>query len=286
MLTHVEFVVPAPSHSRPFAADATYRSDGLPKPVVVFVHGFKGFKDWGHFPQLATFFAGQGFVFVKLNLSHNGVVIGGSGDLEDLEAFGRNNFSLELDDIGHLLDALHQPGATPVPAAEMNLQRLFLVGHSRGGGAVLLKTAEDVRVRAVATWAAIADVNQRWSEATMREWQTQGVLYVDNTRTGQRLPLYFQLVEDYQQHQDRLDIGHNVAQRLRQPLLIIHGDQDETVPLAAAQQLHALRPEAELHVLPGALHSFGGAHPWPHAELPADARRVAELTAAFFHRQP
>ena len=285
MLTHVEFIVPAPSHGRPFAADATYLSDGQPKAVVVFVHGFKGFKDWGHFPQLAAFFAAQGFLFVKLNLSHNGVVVGGHGDLEDLEAFGRNNFSLELDDIGHLLDGLHQPGATMVPANEMDLQRLFLVGHSRGGGAVLLKAAEDARVRAVATWASIADVNQRWAEASMREWQTQGVIHVDNSRTGQRLPLYFQLVEDYQKNQSRLNIPRNVAERLHQPLLILHGDQDETVPLAAAHQLHQLRPSAELRVLPGAMHSFGGSHPWSHPQLPADARQAAELTTDFFRRQ-
>jgi pimeloyl-ACP methyl ester carboxylesterase len=285
MLTHLEFIVPAPSHGRPFAADATYLADGQPKPVVVFVHGFKGFKDWGHFPLLGDFFAAQGFVFVKLNLSHNGVVVGGTGDLEDLDAFGRNNFSLELDDIGHLLDALHEHEAAPVSTVEMNLERLFLIGHSRGGGAVLLKAAEDARVRAVAAWASIADVNQRWSEAAMREWQAQGVVYVDNSRTGQRLPLYYQLVEDYQKNQARLDIAHNVAERLHQPLLIVHGDQDETVPLRAAQQLHALRPGAELQVLPGVGHAFGGAHPWAPAELPADARQVAELTADFFRRQ-
>lgn len=285
MLTTADFLLPAPHHGRPFAADATYSADGRPKPVLVFVHGFKGFKDWGHFPLLARFFAEQGFVFVKLNLSHNGVVVGGTGDLEDLDAFGRNNFSLELDDIGHLLDALHAPGATPLPAAELDLRRLYLVGHSRGGGLVLLKAAEDARVRAVATWAAIADINPHWPAATMREWQARGVLHVPNSRTGQQLPLYFQLVEDYLKNRRRLDLPR-VVRRLRQPLLLLHGDQDETVPLAAAHRLRLLRPNAELRVLPGATHMFGGAHPWPAAELPADARQVAELTADFFRRQP
>ena len=285
MLTRQSFLLTGPAHGRPFEADATYRADGQAKPVVLFVHGFKGFKDWGHFPLLAEFFATRGFVFVKLNLSHNGLVVGGTGDLEDLDAFGRNNFSIELDDIGQVIDALFTPGATSVPAAEMDLSRFFLAGHSRGGGLALLKAAEDPRVRALATWAAIAEAHPQWPQAVFEEWQRTGVLHVPNTRTGQQLPLHYQLVEDYQTNRPRLDIAHNVRRRLRQPLLIIHGDEDETVHVAAAHTLQQLRPDAELLLLPGATHMFGGAHPWPQAELPAPARTVAEVTAAFFERQ-
>ncbi|WP_210518967.1 alpha/beta hydrolase family protein [Hymenobacter terricola] len=285
MLTHSSFLLTGTRHGRPFEADATYRPDGQPKAVVVFVHGFKGFKDWGHFPLLADFFAERGFVFVKLNLSHNGIVVGGTGDLEDLEAFGRNNFSIELDDIGQVLDALFTPGATPLPAAETDLNRLFLVGHSRGGGLVLLKAAEDRRVRAVATWAAIAEVHPQWPQPVFDEWQRAGVLHVPNTRTGQELPMHYQIVEDYHAHRPRLDIPHNVRRKLRQPLLIIHGDQDETVAVDAAHALQQLKPDAELLLVPGAMHMFGGAHPWPEKTLPEPARHVAEATAAFFQRQ-
>ena len=282
MLTRASFVLTGPQHCRPFAADATYKATGRPRSVVVFVHGFKGFKDWGHFPLLADYFARRGFVFVKLNLSHNGVVVGGHGDLEDLEAFGRNNFSLELDDLGQLLDALFTAGATPVPPAEMDLTRVCLVGHSRGGALVLLKAAEDARVRAVATWAAIADIDQRWPAALLAEWQRTGVLHVPNARTGQPVPMYYQIVEDYHAHRPRLDLAHNVRRRLRQPLLIVHGEADETVPVEAAHQLQKLRPEAVLHLVPAATHMFGGAHPWPAAALPEPAEAISAVTAAFF----
>ncbi|UOQ96556.1 prolyl oligopeptidase family serine peptidase [Hymenobacter sp. 5317J-9] len=283
MPTHASFLLTGTGHGRPFEADVTFRPDGQPKPVVLFVHGFKGFKDWGHFPLLADFFAERGFVFVKLNLSHNGIVVGGTGDLEDLEAFGRNNFSIELDDIGQVIDALFA-GETPVPATEMNLNRLGLVGHSRGGGLVLLKAAEDPRVRAVATWAAIAEVHPHWPQAIFDEWQRTGILHVPNTRTGQQLPMHYQIVEDYHRNRPRLDIAHNVRRKLRQPLLLVHGDEDETVNVSAAHSLHQLRPDAELLLVPGAMHMFGGAHPWPHQQLPEPARLVAEKTAEFFLR--
>ncbi len=281
MLTTVDFTLTGPAHGRPFAADATYRPTGQPQPVVVFVHGFKGFKDWGHFGLLARFFAEKGFVFVKLNLSHNGVVVGGSGDLEDLEAFGHNNFSLELDDLGQLLDALHTPGATPLPPAALDLRRLYLVGHSRGGALVLLKAAEDPRVAAVATWAAVADLHPRWPAAVLAEWQRTGVLQVPNARTGQQLPMYYQIVEDFHRHPARLNLPA-LLPGLRQPLLLIHGDQDETVPVAAVHQLHAGQPTAEVLVVAGANHVFGGTHPWQAPELPAQVQLIAERTVAFF----
>ncbi|GAA4004939.1 hypothetical protein GCM10022408_15930 [Hymenobacter fastidiosus] len=281
--TPVAFLLTSPHHARPFAADACYVADGQPKPVVVFVHGFKGFKDWGHFNVLAHYFARQGFVFVKLNLSHNGLVVGGTGDLEDLEAFGRNNFSLELDDIGVLLDELFR-GRPELPAAELDLSRLALIGHSRGGGLVLLKAAEDPRVKAVITWAAISNINPGWTEELMQHWQQQGVFHVENSRTRQLLPLYYQIVENYHANRLRLDIAHNVRRKLRQPLLITHGDQDETVPLARAHELHKLKPNAELLVLPNVTHNFGGAHPWQSDELPAESEQVAGASVAFLRR--
>lgn len=292
MLTTVEFVLTGLGHGRAFAADAPYQTAALDapsaaaaQPVIVFAHGFKGFKDWGHFPLLARFFAEQGFVFIKLNLSHNGLVVGGSGDLEDLEAFGHNNFSHELNDLGQLLDALHQPGATPLPPAALDLGRLYLVGHSRGGGLVLLKAAEDPRIRAVATWAAVADLAPRWPAEVLAQWQREGVLYVPNLRTGQQLPMYYQIAEDYYKNRPRLDLPQLVPQ-LRQPLLLVHGDLDETVPLSAAETLLAAQPAAELFVVPGAGHMFGGSHPWPAPALPPLAQLVAGRTAAFFRQHP
>jgi len=281
MRTIVDFILTGAGHGRPFAADATYLTTGQPKPIVVFVHGFKGFKDWGHFGLLAGFFAEQGFVFVKLNLSHNGVVIGGTGDLEDLAAFGNNNFSLELDDLGQLLDALHTPGATPLPATELAPSRLYLMGHSRGGALVLLKAAEDARVRAVATWAAVADLHPRWPAEVLAQWEREGVLHVLNKRTGQQLPMYYQIAEDFFAHRTRLDLPQ-LMPGLRQPVLLIHGDADETVPLAAVYQLQASQPSAEVLVVPSAGHQFGGAHPWANSTLPAPAHFIAERTAAFF----
>ena len=43
-------------------------------------------------------------IFVKINFSHNGGTVSQPIDFPDLEAFGQNNFSLELDDLGLVID--------------------------------------------------------------------------------------------------------------------------------------------------------------------------------------
>jgi pimeloyl-ACP methyl ester carboxylesterase len=220
-------------------------------------------------------------VFVKLNLSHNGTTPD-SDDLVDMEAFGHNNFSIELDDLGTLLYHLASD-SSPIPREEADLERLALIGHSRGGGIVLLKAAEDERVKAVVTWAGISDLDQRWTEEVMEKWKKEGVQWVLNTRIGQQMPLYYQLVENYLANKDRLDIPAAVR-RLRQPLLVLHGEQDETLPVKMAHDIHGWHREAELELLPEATHAFGGQHPFPHAELPADALRVADLSLHFLRK--
>jgi dienelactone hydrolase len=277
----VDFVV-YPGHGRPFTADATYRPDSSPKPVVIFAHGFKGFKDWGHFNLLATYFAKQGFVFIKFNFAYNGTTVDNHADMHDMEAFGQNNFSLELDDMQALIELLHSDNP-PVEKKELDLSRLYLIGHSRGGGAVILKAAEEPRVKAVATWASVNRYDNRWDDLQMEQWKEKGVQYVPNARTGLQMPLYYQIVENFIENKYRLDIP-SVVRRLQQPLLLLHGEQDETLPTQMAHDLKTWKPDAELHLLPEADHSFGGKHPYEQDELPEAARAAADLSIDFFRR--
>lgn len=275
----VDFVV-YPEHGKGFTVDASYIPDGKSKPVVVFVHGFKGFKDWGHFNLLAKYFAQQGFVFVKMNFSHNGTSVEDYTDMHDLEAFGNNNFCLELDDLGALIDTLYS-NSGPISPKELNLRQLYLIGHSRGGGSVILKAAEDRRVTALATWASVSDFDQKWPPDVMEKWQKDGVQWVQNARTGQQMPLYYQIVENFRKNEERLNLAKLVS-KVQQPMLILHGDQDETVPVLMAKDLKRRKPNAELAILSGADHSFGGKHPYPEEFLPKAAQEAADVTIDFF----
>ncbi|MFA0962806.1 alpha/beta hydrolase family protein [Roseivirga sp. BDSF3-8] len=269
-------------HGRAFLYDFRFVPTGQPKPIVIFVHGFKGFKDWGYFNMMADHMATHGLVVAKLNLSHNGTTPDSPVDFADLEAFGQNNFGLELDDLGQLIDTLTDTGSR-LPDNEADKSGLHLIGHSRGGSLVLLKAAEDKRVKKVVTWAAVHDLAKRWGSDFLDEWEKKGVQYIPNARTGQEMPLYYQLVEDFKANEPRYSIPH-LLPNLEAPLLIVHGTADPSVDVEAAKQLKKWKPTAEMALVEGGDHVFGGGHPWEENELPGPAADVIEKTIAFLTR--
>jgi predicted alpha/beta-hydrolase family hydrolase len=67
MITEWRNVVLQSKHQRQFLADVYFQPNQQKKSVIVFAHGFKGFKDWGAFNLAAQHFAAHNFVFVKFN---------------------------------------------------------------------------------------------------------------------------------------------------------------------------------------------------------------------------
>lgn len=270
------------SHGKPVTTDICYLPSAERKPVVIYTHGFNGFKDWANFDLIARQFAEAGFVFIKFNFSHNGTSPDQPEEFVDLEAYGLNNYSIELDDLQTVIDWSLSPH---IYAKEIDPERVFVIGHSRGGGIVLLKAAEEPRIRAVATWASVAECKTpwgNWDSAKMKSWIDTGVQHVTNSRTGQQLPLYYQLFEDYQFHKERLDIRRAV-EGMRQPLLICHGLQDPSVPVEKAYHLHEWKPDSELFLVESD-HVFGRKHPWESELLPDPMQAVVDKTVEFFRR--
>lgn len=266
------------SAQRPILLDAAWETTGTSKPVIVFAHGFKGFKDWGHFNQVMDYFVARGFVFVKFNFSHNGGTVDQPIDFPDLEAFGNNNYSKELHDLGCVLDWVEQ--TDQIPEAEIDREQLYLIGHSRGGGITILKAASDARVRKLVTWAAVSDFESRLPQ-DLATWKREGVIYVENARTHQQMPMYYQVVEDLRNNKTALNI-EEAERSLTIPHLIVHGSADEAVAVDEAHQLKQWNPEAWLQVIDGAGHTFGAKHPYEEVQFPAYVQGVLELTDQFF----
>jgi len=105
------------------------------RALVIIVHGFKGFKDWGMFPPLTERLAQAGFTAVSLNLSGSGVDDPGEFSLPD--RFAPNTFSAQLDAAGPVLDAPPkvEPGvpSPPLQAEQIQLFRAAwaAAGHER-----------------------------------------------------------------------------------------------------------------------------------------------------------
>ena len=166
-----------------------------PKPIVIFCHGYKGFKDWGAWNIVAETFAKSQLFFVKMNFSHNGGTVENPIDFPDLKAFGENNYTKELDDlevvISYLLKEVNFKN-------EMHQRKITLIGHSRGGGTCLIKANEDQRISKVITWAGVSDFGMRFpKEPILSQWKKEGVVYITNQRTLQEMPHYYSFYEDF-----------------------------------------------------------------------------------------
>jgi dipeptidyl aminopeptidase/acylaminoacyl peptidase len=247
--------------------------------AIVVCHGFKGFKDWGFFPYLSErLVADTEAIVVTFNFSGSGI----GPDLQsftDLEGFAHNTFSREVEDLETVVRGLRRGRLGEVSISPP--ERLGLFGHSRGAAAVVITGAGLPEVDAVVTWAGIASASryESWFEASMG---AEGMMYIVNTRTGQQLPLYRDVLDDLRENRERLDM-ETAAERLGDRLLVIHGSEDEAVPTEEASRLHAAAgADAELVIIEGAGHTFGVSHPFPGTNPWLE--EVISLTAAHFQR--
>lgn len=277
-MQHLDKLIVEGSAGKPISFDITLPDTDQPAPLVIFSHGFKGFKDWGHFNLVAQQFAKAGFVFLKHNFSHNGTTPEKPSDFADLEAFGNNNFSIEVDDLKIMIDhslKIKELQGRIIP------EQVYLMGHSRGGGITLLAASEEPRVKKVITWASVSRFGHFWDEEVVAQWKADGVMYIPNSRTKQQMPMYYQSYEDFYAHADRLDIPKATCS-LEIPLLIVHAEDDPVVLADSARELKSYKPDSELFVLPEGGHTFGAKHPWDNEELPQPADQVIAKSIEFF----
>jgi pimeloyl-ACP methyl ester carboxylesterase len=259
--------------------DYFFKKNNQPKPLVVFCHGYKGFKDWGAWNLVAEAFAEAGFFFVKFNFSHNGGTMEQPIDFPDLEAFGENNYTKELNDLQYVLDNITKEDFEF--SSEIDSKAISLIGHSRGGGIVTIKASEATNISKVISWAGVSDYASRFPQGEALEaWENSGVYHVINGRTKQEMPHYYQFFEDFQENSNRLHI-ERATKKLQIPHLIIHGTTDAAVSVEEAKNLHTWNPKSELYLIENGNHVFGAHHPWKKTELPNDLAEVVQTTIEF-----
>ena len=223
---------------------------------MIVLHGFKGFMDWGFFPELSRQLAGAGFACLSFNVSGSG--IGQKlADFTDEEGFAKNTFSLEVRDLGLVRDLVDSGALTGIDAT-----RCGVLGHSRGGGVALLNAAARGDYQAIVTWASICHI-ARFDAATVASWKRIGHILIPNARTGQDQRMDLAALEDAEQNRAALDI-EGASARVAAPTLVVHGTADGSVDVSEGERLVAALPAGELFRIEGSGHTFEARHPFAH----------------------
>ncbi|GGW57822.1 alpha/beta hydrolase family protein [Winogradskyella epiphytica] len=263
---------------KPILIDTFYSRERTNQRIVIFCHGYKGFKDWGSWNIMAEHITNTGFCFVKFNFSHNGGTVDNPIDFPDLDAFGNNNYTKELDDLHDVIEWIQMHFKTN---SNIDTNKICLIGHSRGGGIAILKASEDPRITNLITLASVSDFGRRTSTiGDLKEWKETGVKYILNGRTKQKMPHFFQFYEDFKANENRLHI-ESAAKRINIPWLIIHGSKDTSVNLSEAEELHQWNPNSELKIIENADHVFNTKHPWNDKKLSKELQSVINTITDF-----
>lgn len=270
------------NYQKPILTDVYFKENNQSKAIVIFCHGYKGYKDWGAWNLVAKEFADNNFFFIKFNFSHNGGTVKNPIDFPDLEAFGNNNYTIELDDLEQVINWID---GNNLYEKEMDKSKIYLIGHSRAGGIVTIKASENSKISKVVSWAGVSNFGNRFpKKEALKQWEKDGVFYVLNGRTKQQMPHFYQYYENFKANEKRLTIK-SAIEKIKIPYLIIHGKQDESVSVQEAYQLNRWNPKSKLVLIDNASHTFGISHPYTEENLSEEMRTVVKSTINFLKQK-
>lgn len=198
--------------------------------IVVLGHGVTGNKDRPFVVALAEALAANGLHALRFSFSGNGASSG---------RFVDSNISKEVDDLGSVLDNLSG-------------SKVGYIGHSMGGAVGVLRAAKDPRIKFLVSLAGMVNT-KAFAE---REFGTvtpgQGFMWDDSNCP---------LSDAYMKDLLAINTVANEAPKIKVPWLLVHGSEDDVVPIDDSREIFAKANEPKkLIELPGANHVFAAPH--------------------------
>lgn len=156
---------------------------------------------------------------------------------------------------------------------DYGIENIGLAGHSMGAAVSLLTAASTSEAKAVCTLAGrYSELNVPGLLDDKKKNQLKQTGQIDFQSRGRELILTQDFFQDVASH----DLAGIVAE-LTVPLLAIHGDQDEIIPVSEVYEAEKLKPEnTQIEVIEGADHMFSQEDHRKH---------VSQLLADWFQEQ-
>lgn len=209
--------------------DFTFHGTAKPtQNIVVIGHGVTGNKDRPFVVALAEALAEAGFPALRISFAGNGASEG---------RFEECTISKEVEDLGAVLDALHGYNAC-------------YAGHSMGGAVGVLRASRDSRIQLLISLAGMVHT-KAFAEREFGGVNPGAGFMWDNPACP--------LSQTYMDDMARLGSVVDCGQKIRVPWLLVHGTEDDVVPIQDSRDILARTNAPTKFVeLPGADHVFSG----------------------------
>lgn len=209
-------------------------NENLDAPIVLIGHGFTSSKN-GSAKSIADLLSNIGINSLRIDFYGHGE---SDGKFEDVTV------SRGVDDVLSAINFLDQRGHTDI----------HYLGTSYGGACGILAAAKTAKLKSLILRSPVADFwtreLMRMSKEKLLEWETEGFrMYVMGN--GKDLRLNYSFLKDMEQTN-----GFAAAKNIEIPTLIVHGDQDESVPILLSEMLVKVIPNSKLVVIKGADHRY------------------------------
>ena len=247
-------------------------------PILLIIHGFRGSKNWGFFPTIAEEFAQNGSIVLTWNMSLNGYSKN-SQYIDQPDNFARNTITQEMVDTQSIIDSILQDDRIISGDIRSHWNGdIHVLGHSRGGGIGILISAENPSIKKLALWNTISRFG-RFTERQKKLWSETGTFPIDETEDGIIIAMNYTYISDLEFHSDEYSPLRAITE-VSADILIVHAEQDMTVPIREAYALQEKSHSAHMHSIPQAGHIFGCTHPF--TEMTSSLRDAIDTTTAFF----
>ena len=205
------------------------------KSIIILCHGFSTSKEGRTYVRLEEILNDSGISTFRFDFFGHGESDGIFEEITTSEA---------VDDIQNAIRFLKESG----------YKKIGLVGSSFGGMASIITASKTDALYALALKSPVSDylglIHSREDEQEIKKWKEKGVIEVAGV-DGETRTLKYSFYEEAQKVK-----AYEAAQKIKVPALIVHGNDDETVPIEQSRKTASLIENCRLEIIEGADHTY------------------------------